>query len=142
MSIPPSGLLVAAQIFGTFAMVGLIWFVQIVHYPMMRRFPENGFAAIAREHCERTGSVVLPLMTLELASGVMLWIVGLREPLFALSLGLLALIWLSTATLQAPLHRRLIQGKDPLVLNRLIATNWIRTVAWTLRAVCLILVFS
>lgn len=142
MIVPPSGLLIAAHILGTFAMMGLIWFVQIVHYPLMRRFPENGFGAIAREHCDRTGAVVLPLMTLELASGVMLWVVGLRDPLFLMSLGLLAAIWLSTATLQAPIHRRLLAGKDPRLLDRLISTNWIRTVAWTLRAACLILVFS
>lgn len=41
MTVPPSGPLIAAHILGTFAMMGLIWFVQLVHYPLMRRFPEH-----------------------------------------------------------------------------------------------------
>jgi hypothetical protein len=34
----------------------------------------------------------------------------------------------------APLHERLNAHFDPALLDRLIATNWIRTAAWTVRA--------
>jgi len=49
-------------------------------------------------------------------------------------LGLVLLIWGSTALVQAPIHARLTQGFDAGLHDRLVATNWVRTAAWTLRA--------
>ncbi len=48
---------------------------------------------------------------------------------------LLALIWTSTALVQARLHRRRAGGFDPALLRRLVASNWVRTTAWSLRTV-------
>jgi hypothetical protein len=42
--------------------------------------------------------------------------------------GLLLIIWLSTALLQAPYHQRLSQGFDLNVHQQLVRTNWIRMV--------------
>ena len=47
---------------------------------------------------------------------------------------LLAVIWVSTALVQMPLHRRLGRSFDAPTIDRLVASNWIRTVAWSLRA--------
>jgi hypothetical protein len=51
----------------------------------------------------------------------------------AIGLALLAVIWLSTALVQVPCHKRLSQGFDAATHRRLVGTNWIRTVAWSLR---------
>jgi hypothetical protein len=51
----------------------------------------------------------------------------------AIGLALLAIIWLSTAFVQVPCHNGLSQGFDAIVHRRLVRTNWIRTVAWSLR---------
>jgi hypothetical protein len=40
----------------------------------------------------------------------------------------------TTAFVSAPLHERLNAHFDQALLKRLVATNWIRTVAWTVRA--------
>ena len=48
-------------------------------------------------------------------------------------LALLAAVWMSTALLQVPCHRKLAHGFDSDIVRRLVATNWIRTVCWTLR---------
>jgi hypothetical protein len=37
----PTDWIVAAHLFATFAMTGIIWFVQIVHYPMLARLPRE-----------------------------------------------------------------------------------------------------
>jgi hypothetical protein len=49
------------------------------------------------------------------------------------SAGLVGVVWLSTAVLQVPLHTRLAAGFDPEAITQLVAGNWIRTVAWTLK---------
>lgn len=136
------GWLVWVHAFTTFAMTGLIWFVQIVHYPMLARYPAEGFHKIAREHCDRTGFVVAPLMLVEVATAGLLLLAGWRQPLFLVSLGVLALIWASTAFVQVPLHRRLLQGRDDRALKRLVTTNGVRTLGWSARSACLLMLFS
>lgn len=118
----------------TFAMVGLIWFVQIVHYPMMASFERKNFAACEKEHCDRTGWVVVPLMLGEVFTFTLLLLEGVRSNAFLVSGLLLCVIWASTFLLQVPLHRALLQGWNAGAHRRLVATNWIRTVAWTGRA--------
>ncbi len=46
---------------------------------------------------------------------------------------LLALVWFSTFLIQVPCHETLAVSFQAQVHRRLVATNWIRTVAWTLR---------
>jgi hypothetical protein len=130
-----NGSLVAAiHLLTTFAVAGLIWFVQIVHYPMMASFDRQNFVAHEKEHCDRTGWVVVPLMLGEVFTFALLLLEGLRSNIFLLSGLLLAIIWASTFLLQVPLHRALLQGWNAGAHRRLVATNWIRTVAWTGRA--------
>jgi len=43
-------------------------------------------------------------------------------------------IHLSTIFLQIPLHKKLSKGYEREVVRKLVATNWIRTIGWTVRA--------
>jgi len=45
------------------------------------------------------------------------------------------IVWLSTFALQVPIHNRLKAGKEDREIRHLVATNWIRTAAWSLKAV-------
>ena len=54
-----------AHVAATAAMTGLIWFVQLVHYPLFARVGVADFTAYEREHVRRTGLLVAPLMLLE-----------------------------------------------------------------------------
>ena len=133
-----NGSLVAtAHLLTTFAMAGLIWFVQIVHYPMMTSFERKNFAAHEKEHCDRTGWVVVPLMLGEIFTFALLLLEGFRSNAFLVSGLLLGVIWASTFLLQVPLHRTLLRGWNDKAHRQLVATNWIRTIAWTGRAILL-----
>lgn len=125
----------------TLALTGLIWFVQLVHYPLFRFAAIDRFRDFAAAHQQRTSWVVMPLMLIELATALLL--VFTADPgartLAIVGLVLLAVIWLSTALLQVPLHRRLSDGFDADAADRLVRTNWIRTVAWSARAVVALL---
>lgn len=125
-------LLAPAHAAATLFMTGLIWFVQVVHYPLFRHLGTTEAAAYAREHARRTGWVVGPVMLVELALALTLAARG--GPTAWLALALLGVIWASTAGIQVPLHRRLAVDPDPAAVERLVRTNWIRTGAWTLRS--------
>ena len=120
----------------TLLMVGVIWIVQVVHYPLFVGVGSEGWAAYEAAHQSRITLVVGPLMVAELVTAV--WLVLDRPaalPTWAVVLGagLVVLIWASTAFVQVPLHSALGGAFDAEAHGRLVATNWIRTVAWTAR---------
>lgn len=122
------------HLLSTLVMVGVIWFVQVVHYPLFAKVGTKRFGAYEASHQQRTSWVVIPPMIAELATGALLaWRLPEVEMPFALSLGLLAVIWVSTFVLQVPCHRVLSDGFDPAAHRFLVRSNWLRTAAWTLR---------
>jgi len=131
-------LVLLVQFAATWTMVGVIWFVQVVHYPLFARVDGPGSATYAVENQRRTSWVVgLPMA----AEGITaLWLVasppdGLGRLLPIVGLALLAVVLGSTVLLQVPAHARLVDGHDPAIVRRLVAGNWIRTVGWTARGV-------
>lgn len=130
-------LILALHLGSTAAMTGLIWFVQIVHYPLFAMVGEGRFRDYEAQHTKRTSRVVGPFMAAEGVTA--LWIAfdpgpDLGRILPVIGLVLLAIVHGSTVTLQVPRHRKLTAGYDPETARSLVTTNWIRTMAWTARA--------
>lgn len=128
----------------TLLMTGVIWIIQAVHYPLMLRVGQPGFAAYEQEHCRRIGPIVLPTMCAEAVLASWLWLEAapVQKAACTAGLGLLAAIWGSTFLLQVPCHRQLERGYDEAAIRRLVRTNWIRTVGWTLRAALAVLLLG
>lgn len=124
--------LLVAQAAATLALVGLVWFVQLVHYPLFARVPGDAFAVHEREHSRRTTWVVAPLMGVEAVCAAVLLVVA-PGALTALGALLVAAIWSSTFLVQVPCHRILERGWDEAAHRRLVRTNWLRTGAWSAR---------
>lgn len=120
----------------TLYMVGLIWFVQLVHYPLAAQVGDDAFATYQQAHMSRTSLAVGPPMLVEATTtGLLLVTRPPGVPAWALWTGAMLLvgIWASTALLQVPLHQGLLQGHDPARLRQLVHSNWLRTVTWTAR---------
>jgi uncharacterized membrane protein len=125
------------HLFATFFMTGLIWLVQLVHYPLMDRVGTQQFAAYEQAHQRAIGPLVIIIMLAELGTGFALLgaqPAGLQTWQVWVGAALLGVIWLSTFLLQLPAHGALSTGFDPAVHQRLVTTNWIRTAAWSLRS--------
>mgnify|MGYP000854695034 CR=1 FL=1 len=126
-------LLMVAHVMATWALVGLIWQVQCVQYPLFEKVGRENFTVFHAQHCRRIGWVVGPLMLAEAGSAAVLLWMDLRAGWFLAGLPLMALIWASTALVQVPLHERLVAGFSEDAAARLVRTNWVRTIAWSLR---------
>ncbi|MCB1197534.1 MAG: hypothetical protein KDK51_04115 [Deltaproteobacteria bacterium] len=126
-------LILKLHIFSTIFMTGLIWCIQIVHYPLFSLVEEKSFKNYQSSHQRRISIVVLPIMLLELGTGILLMLQSQTFDWY-ITMGLLALIWLSTFLLQVPCHQKLSHGYSATVLKRLVISNWIRTLLWTARA--------
>lgn len=137
--------LLDAQFLAAVVMTGIIWFVQIVHYPLLATVGSGEFCDYTKRHQVLITWIVGPPMLVEVASAGALLILApllLLSPLYVAALVMLFVIWISTAVLQVPLHGKLCRSHDVRNIRRLVATNWIRTVAWTARAVLLGLVVT
>ena len=125
----------------THAMIGLIWFVQIVHYPMFDGVGSEQFTDYQIRHMRLTTYAVSPFMIGEFIT--LFWLFSIPEffsnQLFLISAALFVLIWASTALLQVPCHNRLLKAFESSVHRKLVTSNWIRTIAWSLRGILLIL---
>jgi hypothetical protein len=132
-----------AQFAATWTMFGIIWFVQIVHYPLFDGVGEREFTAYERRHSRLTSFVVGPPMLVELLCAFAalrpVWRVSTMSDFWAwIGVALVCVIWLSTAILQVPRHSLLESRFDAAVQRSLVATNWIRTASWSLRAALLL----
>lgn len=120
-------------------MAGVIWFVQVVHYPLMDRVPQDRVQDFAIDHQRRTTWVVAPAMLVEAATSVLLvaspGVGTARSPLAWAGLVLLGVVWVVTFGLMVPLHARLARGDAAGVVCRLVRVNWARTLAWSARGV-------
>lgn len=124
------------NLLSTWTMVGVIWFVQVVHYPLLAVVPVESAASVAVEHQRRTGWVVGAPMALEgvttlallvlVPEGVMWFVPWLAGIPLAVALG-------ATIFLSVPRHERMAREPDAQVGKELVSTNWVRTIAWTLR---------
>ncbi len=126
-----------SQIAATLLMTGITWFAQVVHYPLLGLVKGASFREYQIANMRLTTFVVGPLIGVEgVTAFLLLWqrphSVLLSQVL--IGIGLLAVIWLSTAFLQVPKHNILAQGFDVGAHRVLVISNWIRTVAWSLRS--------
>jgi hypothetical protein len=122
----------------TWALVGLIWTIQVVHYPLLKNVGQEEFIAYHDRHMSLIIWLVGPLMLAEMGSAGLLLFFGERSLLFGISLGALAVVWASTAFCQVPLHHQLTHSHDAATIDRLVRTNGWRTVSWTVRGLLLV----
>ena len=124
----------------TWAMTGVIWVIQLVHYPIFdsieRGVDDADWRRFGDRHRASISYVVGPFMLAEGVTGI--WMVvdppgdsGVVLPLVAAAL--MAIAYGTTAFVSVPLHERLTTVFDDDAHRRLVSTNWIRTFAWTAR---------
>lgn len=128
--------MLVAHAAATWFMVGLIWFVQTVHYPLFKLVGRAEFPAYHEQHTVRIGRLLAVPATAEvLTAAGLLWSRpdAVPLPLVLIAGALLAAIWISTALIQVPQHQRLDASPDGIA--GLVAANWWRTGMWTARGI-------
>ena len=113
----------------------LIWLVQIIIYPGLHRIPSKDFIDYHSWYVKRISAIVLPLMICEVIITIV-WLIFENNSFYSsITFFLVLIIWLSTFLLQVPIHKNLQSGKDFKRISRLVTTNWIRTIAWSMKAI-------
>lgn len=121
----------------TLIMTGAIWLAQLSQYPLLAYIGRRNFIRYEHEHIRRISDIAWLVIYIELITGIiLLFPTTLAIPLSQRIIGfiLILIIWLATWFIQYPIHKKLEQGFDARLHRKLVQTNWIRTISWTLRA--------
>ncbi len=121
------------------ALCCLIWLVQRIIYPSFQHIDQAQLKAWHQDYTGRIATVVVPLMLAQvvvvgtrcvLVGTLLTWLVAL----------LTAVCWACTFFLSVPIHAQLTEGAhDRELLQRLVRTNWPRTLAWSFIVACTLL---
>ncbi len=124
--------LIEANRLVSFGLVVLIWLVQVIIYLAFAEIAPERFTRWQAGYTRAVTWIVMPLMLGQVA--LIGWLLVARpSPWGALAAGMVAVAWIATFALAVPAHDTLqASGLDRAVVARLVAGNWIRTIAWTL----------
>lgn len=126
------------EILSTFMLCGLIWTIQLVHYPSFRFIELNKFTEFQSFHSKKITLIVAPLMLLELITALIHFTNSPKTPASFTAISMVATVWIVTAFISVPCHNILAQGYHSPAHNKLVSSNWIRTAAWSLRSALLL----
>lgn len=125
------------QLIASAAMFGIIWIVQIVIYPLLAEVGPNAFQHYHAEYMWLVTWIIAPLMFTEACGCGWHLLTNPRDKRVWIAAGLFGVICLSTAFIQVPQHSDLTQEE----VSQLVSSNWIRTIAWSLRLFLLTIIF-
>ena len=128
----------------TMFMVGLIWTIHYVHYPLFAYVGESTYISFQAEHVARIGRLLfvpwltegitlLGILALAFLGGRKDW----RVPA-VINGAAMAVVLVISGFWSAPAHAKLADGFDKSVHDQLMTVNLIRTLAWSVCGVCAI----
>ena len=129
--------LLKVSFISTSVMVGVIWVIQLLHYPSFHFIDDQKYIEFQHFHMQRISFIVIPAMLTELSSALLLaYFFGssLTIILLALVLG----IWGITFIFFTNMHHKLTDGYDQRIVDRLVKINLSRTALWSLRLIILL----
>ena len=95
-------------------------------------------------HQRNISYIVMPLMLIELLSALYLLFLFWNPfyNILILNLGVIILIWLHTFIFMVPIHMSLVKHFSIQDVTTLTHRNWIRTILWSLKGICWILIIN
>ncbi len=132
------------QIASTLVLVGVIWIIQLVQYPFFSEVRVDNFPTYHAAHTFWITPVVAPAMIVELLTSILIIFYppeNINYKLLWFGLIPAIIVWASTFFIQIPMHNKLALGFDAEAHKTLVNTNWIRTIAWSIRG-ALVLFFA
>ncbi|OUT53924.1 hypothetical protein SV7mr_52450 [Stieleria bergensis] len=135
-----ANLVFLTNLLSTWYLMGLIWMVQVVHYELFDRVGADQFARYETDHTRLITPIVALPMLIELISAMGLIAMspaGFPRWAAWAGLALIGVVWLTTFFVSVPCHSTLVNGFDQDAYRKLVNTNWIRTIAWSLRGILL-----
>ena len=119
----------------TWFMVGMIWTIHIVHYPLFAFVGSDTYEAFQAQHVNLIGRLLLlPWLVEGLTALALVFVLsGGKRKLAITGAALILVIMALSAFISAPAHGDLADGFDRKVHDDLMLGNLIRAGLWTVR---------
>jgi hypothetical protein len=126
-----------AQAASTLWLAGMIWTIQVVHYPLFALVGDDRFPAYASSHSTRISLLLLGPWAVQGVTTV--WILLARPQgvpwwMVLVAAAAAATTVLVTVIASVAQHEVLGQGFDARAHAVLVRSNWVRTLAWSVHA--------
>lgn len=116
-------------------MTGVIWFAQVIQYPLLRLVDKSRYKEYYEIHLNRIVWMVLPVIVLQLATAAYLfvderfpmWFSGMLVAYSLFNFGF-------TAFISVSIYREMAFSYSDELIDRLLTQNWARTIVWTLHS--------
>ena len=134
--------LIVVHAAATMFMVGLIWTIHYVHYPLFAYVGESTYVSFQAEHVARIGRLLfVPWLTegITLLGILALVFLGGRKDWRVPAVidgAVMAVVLVISGFWSAPAHAKLADGFDKSMHDQLMTVNLIRTLAWSACGVC------
>jgi hypothetical protein len=124
-------------------LVGLIWTVQCVHYPIFHLLEKDSFTDHIHFHKRSISFIVVPVMTTELiTSGWLAWAANSNIIMHQIGFTLVVFVWIITFFVQVPLHNQLSTSRSSAAITKLVKSNWLRTALWTMKGILSLIILT
>ncbi len=136
--------LIVVHCAATLFMVGLIWTIHYVHYPLFANVGESTYVSFQEAHVERIGRVLfIPWVTegATLVGILAVAFLGGHKTLRVAAItngAAMAVVLVISGFWSAPAHGKLAKGFDQSVHQQLMTANLIRSLAWSVCGICAI----
>lgn len=126
--------------FLTFFMTGVIWLIQLIHYPSFSFIDKNKYSKFQTFHMNKITPIVGPIIILEVSTGFyLLYFFNSESIFFLINFLINILILMMTIIVFGTIHKKLIDGFKTSLFKKLISLNWIRTFLWSLKSIFIFL---
>lgn len=122
-------------------MTGVIWIIQLIHYPAFLYVDSEKWLGFHQMHVNGITPLVAPLMVGELGLSIY-WVYINLTALPIIHLAMVLALWGSTFLIQVPIHNQIEKRNDRDLIEKLIRTNWIRTLLWTVKTTILMIGYT
>ena len=122
-------IIIEINLYLSFIMLGIILITQIVNYPILKTVSSKDFSNFHNKYTNQISLIAGPIMIAELFTAILI-LFTFYNLLSIINLATVILILSSTIAIQVPIHNKLKNGKNDILINKLINSNCIRLVLW------------
>ena len=113
-------------------LVGVILLTQFVSYPLFKKI-NHDFEYFHSDYTNRMVYLVAPIMIIELIIVTLILFNNPSNNLIIIITVITILIWVSTFFVQVPIHNKIGYKKDIRKINKLIKSNLLRAILWSMK---------
>ncbi|MBS1969550.1 MAG: hypothetical protein JSU04_04560 [Bdellovibrionales bacterium] len=123
-----------------FYMTGVIWFAQVIQYPLLRLVDKDRYKEYYDIHLSRIVRIVLPVIVLQLATAAYLFFDAHYPLWFSGALLTYSIFnFCYTAYISVSIYREMAFAYSDELIERLLGHNWVRTIVWTMHSLTILI---